>query len=75
MFASFSTHPRSTQPRSGFDGAGFGSIRARLKRWAEDRAVRHRLERELQSHSDRDLAELGMSRSDIPDVIRGTFRA
>ena len=75
MFASFSTHPdrpsrgpASTAPASGPFARGF-------KRWAEDRAVRHRLERELQSHSDRDLAELGMSRSDIPDVIRGHFRA
>ncbi len=70
MFASL-----TTQPRSGHAGVGFGSIGARFKRWADDRAVRRRLERELQSHSDRDLAELGMSRSDIPDVIRGTFRA
>lgn len=28
-------------------------------------------ERELRAYSDRDLADLGLSRADIPDAVRG----
>ena len=47
-------------------------------RWQRARAQRQeiaRITRELQSYTDRQLTDLGMSRADIPDVARGTFRA
>jgi len=56
-----------------------GTVLQRLgMRW--QRATAQRLEiaritRELQSYTDRQLTDLGMSRADIPDVARGTFRA
>ena len=34
-----------------------------------------RITRELRAYSDRQLADLGMNRSDIPDVAHGFFRA
>lgn len=61
--------------RSGRPASVFAPAFARLRSWSAERAERRRLERELQLHTDRDLAELGMSRSDIGDVVRGTFRA
>lgn len=47
-------------------------------RWQRERAQRQeigRITRELQGYTDRQLADLGMSRADIPDVARGLFRA
>ncbi len=47
-------------------------------RWQRARAQHRevaRITRELQSYTDRQLTDLGMSRTDIPDVARGTFRA
>ena len=41
---------------------------------AQDREIA-RITRELQGYTDRQLVDLGMSRADIPDVARGTFRA
>ncbi len=55
-----------------------GTVLQRLgMRWQRARAQRReiaRITRELQSYTDRQLIDLGMSRSDIPDVARGTFR-
>lgn len=47
-------------------------------RWQRARAQRQevtRVTRELQGCTDRQLADLGLSRADIPDVACGTFRA
>ena len=44
--------------------------RAKARRWEVTRITR-----ELQGYTDRQLADLGLSRVDIPDVARGTFRA
>lgn len=47
-------------------------------RWQHARAQRQqaaRITRELQGYTDRQLADLGLSRADIPDVSRGMFRA
>lgn len=47
-------------------------------RWQRSKAQRQeiaRITRELQSSTDRQLGDLGLSRADIPDVARGMFRA
>jgi len=38
------------------------------------RRERHRIMRELNAHTDRELHELGMSRDDIPEIARGAWR-
>ena len=46
-------------------------------KWQRAKAEREqvfRITQELERHSDRDLADLGLSRADIPDVARGTYR-
>ncbi len=60
---------------------GRASVGAMLQqlgmRWQRARAQNReisRITRELQSYTDRQLVDLGMSRADIPDVARGTFR-
>lgn len=48
-----------------------------LRRWQRARARRERVARftrELQAYSNRDLADLGLDRCDIPAVARGTYR-
>ncbi|HEY0205727.1 MAG TPA: DUF1127 domain-containing protein [Acetobacteraceae bacterium] len=59
--------------------ASFGTMVHKLgMHWQRARAQRQeigRITRELQSYTDRQLTDLGMSRADIPDVARGTFRA
>jgi uncharacterized protein YjiS (DUF1127 family) len=59
--------------------AALGAVLRELgMRWQRARAQRQevaRITRELQSYTDRQLTDLGMSRADIPDVARGTFRA
>ena len=59
--------------------AGLGTLLHHLRvHWQRARAQRWeiaRITRELQGCTDRQLADLGMSRVDIPDVARGTFRA
>ncbi len=47
----------------------------RVRAWFAARRRIHRVVRELSLHSDRDLADMGLSRSDIPIVARGQFRA
>ena len=45
--------------------------------WAEvfaRRRKRNRIIRELSAYSDRELADIGLVRSDIRDVANGTFR-
>ncbi len=59
--------------------AGLGTMLHRFgSHWQRARAQRQeaaRITRELQGYTDRQLGDLGLSRSDIPDVARGTFRA
>jgi uncharacterized protein YjiS (DUF1127 family) len=42
--------------------------------WRQAQAERGRIVRELSSCSDRELADLGFSRSDIPAIANGTYR-
>jgi uncharacterized protein YjiS (DUF1127 family) len=51
------------------------SLRERLALWRERRAARLQIERDLNDHTDRQLAELGLSRSDIHAVAGGSYRA
>ena len=64
-------------PVRGF--AGLGTVLHHLRvHWQRARAQRWeitRITRELQGYTDRQLADLGLSRVDIPDIARGTFRA
>ncbi len=59
--------------------AAFGTVLHHLgMRWQRARAEQRevaRITRELQSYTDRQLTDLGMSRADISDVAHGTFRA
>ena len=59
--------------------ASLGTVLRELgMHWQRARAQRQeigRVTRELHSYTDRQLTDLGMSRADIPDVARGTFRA
>jgi len=50
----------------------FGSHQQRARARRRETA---RITRELQGYTDRQLGDLGLSRADIPDVARGTFRA
>ena len=48
-----------------------------MRRWHRLVAQRRRVARytrELEAYSNRELAELGLDRSDIPAVARGTYR-
>ena len=75
MSISSSFTAASAQVRS---HAASGTVLQRLgMRWQRARAQQRDVDRitlELQGYSDRQLADLGMSRADIPDVARGTFR-
>ncbi|HTW29298.1 MAG TPA: DUF1127 domain-containing protein [Acetobacteraceae bacterium] len=53
---------------------GFGELRRRYQDWAERRRTVRRIEAELYSMTSRNLADLGLTRSDIPDVARGRFQ-
>ena len=59
--------------------AGLGTVLHNLRlHWQRARAQRWEIARimqELQGYTDRQLADLGLSRVDIPHVARGTFRA
>jgi uncharacterized protein YjiS (DUF1127 family) len=41
--------------------------------WRAEAAQRRRIVRELNTYSDRDLQELGFSRSDIPAIAAGRY--
>jgi uncharacterized protein YjiS (DUF1127 family) len=48
-----------------------------VRRWRRSRAQRQRIARftrELEAYTSRELADLGLDRSDIPAVARGTYR-
>lgn len=50
---------------------GFQQRRAAHRAAARER---NRIARELATYTDRDLADLGVSRDNIPDIVAGTFR-
>jgi uncharacterized protein YjiS (DUF1127 family) len=61
--------------------AGFGLVPMSVRRYADQfhawRAERQKVARitsELNCYADRELADLGLTRGDIADVARGTFR-
>ncbi len=45
-----------------------------FRAWRQNRKQVARVTFELNCYSDRELADLGLSRGDIRDVARGTFR-
>lgn len=47
------------------------TLRARFAAWNQRRRTIARVTRELETYSERQLHDLGLSRSDIPDVARG----
>ena len=57
---------------------GFGllsnTIAGRFRAWREQRRKIDRITTELNCYTDRELADLGLSRGDIHSVARGTFR-
>lgn len=58
-------------------GSWLAQVRAALRTFRENWAVRARNRRDaaqLEQFSDRELWDLGMSRSDIPYVARGIYR-
>ncbi|GAB0113122.1 DUF1127 domain-containing protein [Acidisoma sp. C75] len=50
------------------------ALRLRFERFVEARRERARLVRELETYSDEELGELGLSRLDIPAVAAGSYR-
>ena len=46
----------------------------RIGRWIGERRRIARTVRELETYSDRELADMGLSRTDIPAVARGELR-
>jgi uncharacterized protein YjiS (DUF1127 family) len=55
----------------------FGRLRRFLRRydaWAEQRRTIRRVEAELSTMTPRELADLGLTRGDIPEVARGRFQ-
>jgi uncharacterized protein YjiS (DUF1127 family) len=46
----------------------------RFAEWRAARARRARVTRELETYTDRELFDLGVSRANIPDIVNGTFR-
>jgi len=55
---------------AGFHGLSFGALVATLKTWNEQRTTRNR----LSALSNRELADIGLERSDIDAVAKGRFR-
>jgi uncharacterized protein YjiS (DUF1127 family) len=55
-------------------GIRLSSLFHRLRAsWAERRAVERQMQ-ELYRSSDRELWDMGLSRSDLPEIARGTYR-
>ena len=66
-------HVNDALAQVGFDA----TRRAIVRRWYRSVAQRQRIARymrELEAYSNRELAELGLDRCDIPAVARGTYR-
>ncbi len=54
-------------------GSAYRSLRLAVAKSIAERRVRARARRELESYSDRQLRDLGISRSDIGSVVDGSF--
>jgi uncharacterized protein YjiS (DUF1127 family) len=55
-------------------GMGLSGLFHRLRAaWAQRRAVERQMQ-ELYRSSDRELWDMGLSRSDLPEIARGTYR-
>jgi uncharacterized protein YjiS (DUF1127 family) len=55
-------------------GAWLSGVFHRLRAsWAQRRAVERQMQ-ELYRSSDRELWDMGLSRSDLPEIARGTYR-
>lgn len=60
-----------------FRGIAALKLRELSREWQRAKAEREqifRITQDLEQCSDRHLADLGLSRADIPDVARGTYR-
>lgn len=55
------------QVLAGFQGLSLGAIIATLKTWNDERITR----RQLSTLTDRELADIGLSRSEIPLAAKG----
>jgi uncharacterized protein YjiS (DUF1127 family) len=58
--------------RSAFPGVA--ALRERLADAVAGWSKRRQITRELNAHTDRELADMGLSRLDIHEVARGSFR-
>lgn len=68
MFASFNSAPFPVALASAFHGMA--------DRWQRTQARRRRaaqVRRELEAHTARELADMGLCRSDIPDIVRAAY--
>ncbi len=52
----------------------FHAARERLAAYRAEQAHRSLIARELAAYSDRDLCDLGISRSDVPAIVNGSYR-
>ena len=71
--ASFLNPTADTERRSGTAEVGSG-VFERIEAWRARRRQAARIAFELNCYSERELADLGLTRSDIPLVARGDFR-
>lgn len=63
-----------TSATAGTSALSLRGLSARYNAWADRRRRIARVTAELQAYTDRQLQDLGLCRSDIPEVARGTFR-
>lgn len=70
------TLTHETARLAAFDGLAEAprTVRNRVRDWLARRREIARIEFELGTYSDRHLADLGLTRGDIPAVARGRFR-
>ena len=69
------TLTHDTARLSTFDGlAGRSTLVGAFLNWLGRRREIARIEFELNTYSERHLADLGLTRGDVPEVARGRFR-
>ncbi len=57
------------QVLAGFQGLSLGALIATLKTWNDERITRN----QLHALTDRELADVGLTRADIDHVVKGRF--
>jgi uncharacterized protein YjiS (DUF1127 family) len=57
-----------------FRAVSLNRLRAGYLAWRAEQRKRARIARELATYTDRELFDLGISRGDIPAIVRGTYR-